>query len=64
MSDHAAYVDEVLEALRAAQTAEDVEKVAEAHRDRVKALYALPEWRTRALHIINLKEYRLKELGQ
>lgn len=64
MSDNAALVETILDALRAAQTSEDVEKVADAYREDVRRLYGHPEWRTRAIHISNLKEHRLKELGQ
>ena len=55
-------VDAILEAISAAQTPESVEEVADTYREDVKRLYGLPEWRVRAIHIVNYKSYRLWEL--
>lgn len=55
-------IAEILDALRAAKTRDQLDQVAEKYREDVQRLYKNPEWRTRAVHIANLKALKLGEL--
>ncbi len=48
--------------LRACKTPAEIHEVSDRHRERVRALYADKKTRVHALHIANLKQYRLDQL--
>lgn len=47
------------DALTAASTKDEVEAVAAEHRETVKAMHKDPAEKVHAIHIVNLKHYRL-----
>lgn len=57
-------VDRILARLRAAQTVDEVEAIADEERATVMAMKDNPELGARYHHIVNLKKYRLKELSR
>ena len=54
--------EQILDELRAASSREEVEEVADRHRDQVMRMKGDPETEVRAIHIINLKAHRLRLL--
>lgn len=54
--------DAIKQALRDCRTPVELERVADTHRDAVRALYADPDTKTMAIQIANLKAYRLWEM--
>ena len=55
-------IETILNELRGAASEEDVARVSDKHRAAVRALNADPAQKAQALHIINLKAYRIWQI--